>query len=282
MIKPVELYTGFDNRFFKTRQSATNGAADEAEIAEPGSIYKSFLDGYKDAIDAVILDEAQPEDIENEFYSKLNELVRSEHLQSTSLRNHYDVENEFSIPDLCNSEGLPQLTKGNRPYASSRISSHLYRLYDPRGYHMDWIHSGSKCPDLKNHFCKEFTKGYVAHAFTIENPCHEDYMKIRYVIGTEGNGTFAFWTIAPYVYQGLIERGMGSNDAMKNVFDWIRRAHDRAPEERGDKGRNNHFEHTRFNRFGMYINSGEPLGFDERMPSHLRSRLISKTVSREL
>lgn len=99
-------------------------------------------------------------------------------------------------------------------------------------------------------------------------------------IGGDGEGTVMFWTLSPYVYQDLMQRGSNSQEAIGKIFDWI--VDDTEDKVIREQRRTyNLFDHVRVYESLLPFKLTH-LGYDERMPTHLMARLLAKTISRNL
>jgi hypothetical protein len=277
MVEPVELYLGFDKAFFRPRRYDKTDAEAETEIEATAGRYKTLLQSNKGPLDAVLLNHSRPEELPVDVYRRLNGLVKPELKEENVRIRKFTGPHplKVDIPDIIRESGV-SLTEGQKGYFGRRIpshtTSHLCRLMLPMDYYLPVSVFITKYDEIRrraqNSFCRAFAEEFVRYCATLPDD-FEDQMRISGAIGSEGQGVFDFWTLAPYVHLDLKQRGNTPDQSMAKIFEWIRGS-DR-----------NRMLHANFDAFEIYPLK-EPLGYDERMPTHLRSRLVSKVVAREL
>ncbi len=178
---------------------------------------------------------------------------------------------------LCEAAGIPDHENKMRLYGY--IELHLNRLVFPDRYIRNIVKL-TELGDLEiqNSTCEAYGKALVHYA--VSTATEEEVKEVQHIIGRDGDGVVMFWTLTPYIYHDLTQRGCSPEEAVRRIFDWTREGCE-SKYEMQIKG-----EHNRF----RYVREYEPmlpfklriLGYDERMPSHLMSRLLSKTIARHL
>jgi len=259
-------------------------ASDEAKtLVQAGHAdkYRSLLKQYEPAINSVFLNEAQPEDIPVQFYSDLSKLVSNERLRTAGhLPKGFDLNTlikEAKVEESANIEG----------FFSKRTIGHLTRLIFPYEYES----FTEPYSDLKDKFqygiSSKFGKDLIS--YLSKNRSKEEMGKLEYVMGGEGDGVVLLWTLLPYIHLDLEQRKNSANESISKIADWIIDASERVIEKGISKdnlpvfGIFKHVESYHFgDSFDIWIKFKNPLGYTEKGPSHLRTRLISKAISREL
>lgn len=118
-MQPVDLYLGFEVSFF-----------DKEERNEVSERYRSFLEKHKDAINTVLINKEQPENLEKDFYQALDDLSVYEELYSYSINK--DVDRFETVNLLCEAAGFPD--HSDKMCIYGYIELHLNRLVFPRRY----------------------------------------------------------------------------------------------------------------------------------------------------
>ena len=172
-------------------------------------------------------------------------------------------------------------------FFSKRIVGHLTRLIFPYEYEsFTEPHS-----DLKDKFqygiSSKFGKDLIS--YLSGNRSKEEMGKLEYVMGGEGDGVVLLWTLLPYIHLDLEQRKNSANESISKIADWIIDANERVIEKGISKdeitvlGIFKHVNQCNFGEsFDISTKFNKPLGYTEKGPSHLRARLISKAISREL
>src|SRR3989338_2305154 len=286
----IDLYLEFEEHFFHTRKTDTKSPDKETEIRETASKYRRLLEQNRRTVDAILVNNSEPEGINREFYQELNELTKSEKKPANILLKKFNAE------QLLEPYGFNSLNENQKRYINGRPLSHLVRLILPKVYSNETIAMDENIKDkvFKNDFLSEFGQEFIKYMASIETPISEVKDIHNLIIGSEGTNAQIFWTLTPYIYHDLKERKNTPEKCMKKIFNWIKNDLERA---RGiediDVSYITSLSYTDFYYFStgtsrtlntekFGIDELEVLGYDERMPTHLRARLISKVISREL
>lgn len=88
-----------------------------------------------------------------------------------------------------------------------RVSYHIYRLLDP-----------NRSPVEKN-FGKAVTYAGKDFLDQLEEQDYQKYRNIRNLMGAESASTCLWWTLAPYIYDELVQK-LGESDAVVQVLEW--------------------------------------------------------------
>lgn len=273
MVDPIELYLGFDRAFFRLQRFDTMGAEAEADIEATASRYRSLLEGNRRDVNRALANGIRPEELPAGFYEGLNKLVPLEHRHETV--SHVKA-GGLGASKASTILVLNRLAEAQAKCVGGRTAIHLVRLIYPEEYDAHWsqLLVGNLAGKLSNTFCSEFGRAYLRYVGGLDPENELGALEITERISSEGEGVFVFWTIAPYVYADLRQRGNDANRSMGKIFDWIKEA---------EKGHDFYPQHIELGEpFGIYTFGDNTLGYDERMPTHLRSRLVSKVVAREL
>jgi len=273
MERPVDLYLGFDPAFFGTDRPETR-IGGRARTDEAAADYRRLLKAEEESLNNALTSQLRPEDLGMPFYKELRSLAEREATPGEIIRKN--IEGEFSVRAFCEKEGIP--VPRVEEYVHGRTLAHLYRLYDTSAYHKE-LTCGWPFPEPSKAFCRRFARDYVAHVAAVEpgTAAIMDTVALDDIIGFTTTQTFWFWTLAPYLHLAFQEAGMEPSESMGRVLDWARDAVRRS-------GGNQqwvklmHMEQLR----AFAIDHGRPLGYDERMPTHLTSRLVSKAIAREI
>ncbi len=271
MQEPIDMYFGFDSGFFHRKMGST-GAAAVRDRTEAGEKYRNFLGRKREELNAALNGEVEPESLPKCVYDGLFGLAETEASWDTLLSKDYKiVPLEVSESPVLKEVGV-KLSSESENYVCGRVMSHLTRLmlpklYKPDGW--DFLMQEEEMPEPQNAFCAAFARDFVLHVSRIR-PNFEDYELVSSeTIGSEGDGVFTFWTIAPYVHLDLMQRDLDPEESMAAIFDWIRAS------------TRDSMQHTQFGNLGTYMRN-IPLGYDERMPTHLRARLFGKYTGKRI
>lgn len=278
--QPVDLYLDFDPAYFATKEDEQHHAA----------AYHELLRANRTTLNDIINKAAKPKDLPQKFYAELTRLAHQE--KTPCMQPLGSIE---SI-DFLNRAGI-QLTEKQKPYVEGRIFYYLLRclfpMYYPTQEEHEFEKNGKQIKKLvtkfdqgiltknpHNNTCIIFAVDYLNYVTTLNPQRIQDVREIIDMIGTEGPGPDMFWSLAQYINANLQQMGNTPSGSMDKIFRWIRCAYNEAHKVEGDFSRN-YFPETFFAKIGVY-KLKEPLGYDERMPTHLRARLLSKIVAQEL
>jgi len=264
MTTKLDLYLGFDKDFFNTERWDVTEEERANEINHTSSNYRGLLEMNSQLLNSVLDNDADPEALSTEFYKHLNGLC------SLEKRHGCIASKGITIPELLAPFGYDKQRTQSYFY-NGRVCIHLTRLILPEFYSADMIRISRIDPNkIHNTFCRDFGASYIRYCNTKTEDIRESDI-IHRKIGSEGEGVFTFWTIVPYVFADLKQRGNDESQAMEKVFRWIFESY----------GEESRFQ-PKFAPVGMhfgFLKFPEPLGFDERMPTHLRARLLSKVTA---
>lgn len=280
--EPLERYQGFDPGFYKSSRWNPEGEIneqDEAEIEGYAEQYREILS--REDIKAVLKGEMKASELPDDVIWRLSQLTRSETLYSDTLPFKASREPGRQLLKEVGIEG-----EWNDVWRLGNKSQvHLYRMMMPIQDYDSFRGSGLKQKGLdpKNSICKNFARKLLKYAADMPQMSDEDLKKFEAVIGSEGASVRAFWTLAPYLFDELKAESLSENEALDIISDMIREA--ATLNERGyvdlirteTRGFNIYSSRAGFNLEHSYV-----LGIDERMPSHLITRLISKRIVEQL
>lgn len=273
MATKIEFYQGSDPLFFHTRKKRIHDPIEEYERSGFSREYDVLLDRNSERLDEALNDGSNVKRISPEVFRKLDDLAGNEIRHSERINHKID-----NFENLLGGYGYSKLTEAQKSHLCVRTMIHLVRMLMPEDYSADDV----TCvyPWLAG---KEFSKDYC-HSFgkelmeSLPKICPPDItesfigQEISNRIGSEGIGVFTFWTLAPYVYLGLKELGNSQEDSFGKMFRWIMK---------GKEGFEFYPPYTNYKSQGIHKLT-HTLGYDERMPSHLMSRLLSKITAAEV
>lgn len=267
----IEMYLGFDYEFFHAPYVLKGDQAREHRMSV-GNQYRAFLNDYTLVLDAILRNNAKPETLGKEGYKKLHTLCNIEKKPLAQIRKKSDFNGlTIELEDLLNEAGLAQ-QPSHSLYIRGRTIAHLARLIFPKVYFSAAGHGIFGNEEIvgraQTKSCYTFGIDFVRYAGTLESDKIKE-KKVREVIGSEGLGVLEFWTLAPYVHKELMEQENEPMQSMEKIFNWIKMSD------------NNKMKLTYFWQCKLF-ELGEPLGYDERMPTHLRARILGKVVAQEL
>lgn len=239
---------------------------DQIEINKIAQEYSEFLqdNSLKQAFEGKVLIDELPLAIFNKF----RKLIVRERTHSGILRNRIDNE----LP-----KELSQLSKHQQKYVRGRITAHLYRLFSPRQY-SSGIYFNLKDKKINNTKCETFVKDFLAYADIAADP--ESERNIMRAVGIEGDPVQMFWTIVPYLHDELKNLGNSQEQSMKKIFQWIKEAEESMPAS--DFGYLAKFKHSDFATEMICHKINYVLGADERMPTHLLTKLLAKQLAKDI
>jgi hypothetical protein len=256
MNEPHQLYIGFDNSFF-TDNKPVHGNLTRKDCTRR---YRELIEQHSQDIDQVLQNKASPEDLPETFFVEINKLSEYEQGVSTSfLAKMYDI---GKVMDEWKIENIPD---HQRYFFWGKTPFHLTRLIKPYTY-------ASHAPEnAKFNFNKQFGEDYLNWVKQLPEEEERGY-NFSELVGGEGGGVATYWSIIPYVYADLRQREQSRNEAMNTIVNWILDSEDDG------------IFNPKFASFGFadIYRFDIGLGYDERMPSHLRSRILSKVVTQRL
>lgn len=279
MPEPIELYLGFDEHFFR-QEIRRDINHNREKLAER---YRMFLKQNGEMINAILREPSaaasdSPFSSFCSVYDKLKELAKYEHTHPQMIRKPTEGL-KITIDDLARKAGV-SLVGDQRKYVGGRVALHLARLMFPEDYAERWNAYWEITKKPRNDHCEAFSSELIRYFATVPAEIRDfsertEADKFRKVVGSEGHHVFLFWTLAPYVHLNLKERGLSPNESAKKVTDWALSGYD---EKR--KSFDYVLDYTYL--INTPVDQLSPLGYDERMPTHLRTRLLSKVVAGKL
>ena len=273
MAHSLDFYRGFDEQFFY-----------DEDRKKSSDKYKSFLERHQSLLIPLLV---TPEIIV-EDYSVYEELVSFKYEEKNPgppLRESHSL--RTTIDDLSQSAGI-SLTEQLQHYVAGRITSHLTRFIFPEDYALKSPRFGlPKTP--QNNYCSVFGKELLRHFGNINS---DDFLSIQEadtfnrVVGSEGKSVLLFWTLAPYIYLNLTERGILPSEGCSKIIKWVTNAYTDKYDGHTDLSAI-HYDRIleallQTHQIVTFYLAGQPLGYDERMPSHLKARLLAREVAAEL
>ena len=262
----LDFYCGFDEQFFSQKRRSENSSA-----------YRAFLEQHREILNKALTDPTFR--VENtSFYAQL-ERLQGELVHSTILKKPWDGLT-VTIEDLL-AKAERSLTSDQCRYIDGRVHFHLARLMLPEEYSKEMKRYYKIMASPQNTVCEKFGNDFINYAaetpaevrkeFGVKTPAD----KFRVVTGSEGLYVFIFWTLAPYIHLNLIERGLSQNESMIRIVSWVMESYDQHPESF------NQLQHTE-PVWDYFFHGSSHLGYDERMPSHLKARLLAREMAQEL
>ncbi len=232
--------------------------------------YRAVLDD--EVLEEVLMNEAHVQEIPHETMLELAELACVGRGFLWDLVNH----EVSSFESLMRRLDLNDTSELQKMYFGGRAISSINRLAFPEVY--DYRYKALKEQKvIENHVNPEYVKNYVQYTLTQPLSQHEAD-QILEVSGKQTEDSKIYWHIAPYINDELKRYGIDTAQSIHATLDWAKEA-----AKRSDR----YYAWDRYGpsmnprRFGMqdyhYL-----LSYDERMPSHLLSRLVAKYVSRRL
>ncbi len=264
----VDFYLGFNDHFFSERHR---------EQAARG--YRTFLDQHQDRLHAALADPTMLlQDLQ--FYADLTKASEREQVHILNLQHPPLL--RVTLEDITTKAGV-SLVREQRQYATGKVHWHLARLMFPMRYSPDWNDINKIQQEPANSVCDSFGQEFIQYLATTPEEVQEvverkDSDKFQEVVGLDGSGFF--WTMAPYVHLTMKERGLSPHESIARILNWVIGAHKNGSEGQHDLGKRFPYAHSviqQTSTLGFF-----PLGYDERMPSHLKARLLAREVTGEL
>ena len=265
MNKHLDLYLNFDAHFFSSQREKT---------AED---YKTFLTENRDAINSILEDPTAQlqnhtiyrdlETLENQEYTHSSMIVKPR-----SIGGHQTV----TINDLTQKAGV-SLQASQQKYLDARIGWHLARFFFPEKYGEVFHLFRGITQKPTNTFCENFGIDlirYISHLpEEIRGEEKLESEKFQTVIGSEGPCVFLFWSLVPYIHLNLKERRLSSEQSIGKIIDWTVSAYKEGWDPKELK-----LDYLSLLKEHLSTRSAT-LGYDERMPTHLRRRLLSRLIA---
>ena len=262
MTEPIELYLDAEKDFFHEPHSAMKAG-----------IYKDLLLDHREYLNRVLSNGNKTKGPLAEIANQLKVCAGFERKHSTFLRKPSDEGPlTITIEELCEAAGV-ELTMGQREYVTGKVHSHLARLVFPERYTFELINDPELAAKVKNTTCRRFGLDFIRYVATLKD--HPSVSPFKEGIGSQGDGATMFWTYAPYTHLDLIKREFDKMRSIREIYKWVREAAERKTDERSAELQITHFDPTPCN----LTNSIIQLGYDERMPSHLLTRILAKTFA---
>lgn len=265
--QPIDLYKAFDQHFFRPSKR-------EESAAE----YRAFLEQWEERINGILPNPAATVD-DLSVYAELEKLEQWEHKHMSMIRK--PVEGlKITIDDILRKTNV-SLEGRQRAYVAGRAELHLARLVFPEQYANNWNVYYGITERPSNQHCEEFARDLLHYFGTIPKQTKKKFLEVddadrfREVVSSEGDAVFLFWTLAPYVHLNLKERSLSAEESAKKIVQWAQTAH----RERRDWDVRPELAHT---HLVMAYVGQSVLGYDERMPTHLRARLLGRSIANEL
>ena len=269
----IDEYRNFDKQFFRSRDVNDSEEVEERVIQAKAEEYRELLDAHRDILEEVLHNREEPEALPEEVFQRLDDLREFERTHSTFMLHtipQYQVEEiikEFDLLEFWESKDISE---------NNRFVRHLARLMSPRKYEPD-----TKGFPIKNEYCSTF--GYLFFQYFFSLPKVEGGVqnKIDGMVGWERDEVCPFWSLSPYVWLDGYQRSRDPQKSVEKVGEWVVDAYERMEaEERLGVGES-YMRHVQF--YGIKMpRFNVALGWDERMPSHLLTRIMAKSVAREL
>ena len=278
-MNPIELYLSFQSNFFNARRGNINKAEKKKEKEANALKYRTLLNKNAEIINAVLLGESNLSELPCDFFCELNEVIEFERKHTTTIKKISVLSGlELTERTLCEFAKV-KLNEIQSEFLKPHNLAHLARLIFPVKY-AENIKIWELDENIQNTFCENFGREFIQYVSTLDikdKYCDElqDFMKVVSI--PDSYMPLVFWTIAPYVHHNLKIRGLNPNESMGKIFQWARDSY-RKNNQR--KSENNLIHTYGFKEFDY--DEQIPLGYDERMPTHLRSNLMSKIISKEL
>ncbi len=270
MQRPIDLYLGFDPHFFCSQRER------EAEN------YHTFLNHNGDIINS-ILEEPTAKLQDKIIYAELETFEQYEYAHPPILGKTKEMSGNLNVTrdNLLQKVGV-HLQHSQRAYLTGRIGCHLIRFLFPEKYaaQLNQFYQITQKP--ANSFCEQFGTELIKFISILPEEIRgEDGSKLRSekfqsVVGSEGPNVFLFWSTVPYIHLNLKERGLNAEQSISKIMDWAISAYREGwnPEE---------FKIDHLSLLEKQLSTlFRPLGYDERMPTHLRRRLLSRMIAGKL
>lgn len=241
-MNPIQLYRRFNPEFFYSFHKHST----DLELEELAHRYSACLDKHGEVINDILAGNKPPDSLRMEIRKNLDFLAESEAKFARDLPleitgEHFECETQFnSIEGI-----LRGLVEGQ---------GHLVRLVKPSEYDRNyWFYTqGDHLP--QNVYCSEFGLDLIEYLKAIRIGNRRKLSNLRRAIAYRQQDIPQFWTLAPYLHQALMQRGCTWSLSIMTIM---------------------RIASKKFARDGRPF-TGEArfqLGYDERMPTHLLSRM---------
>jgi len=289
----LDSYLSFDKSFFHGGYKPM-AVETERQREEGAKKYKDIL--HNDKLQQVLSGKISVTEIPSEIIEEIHELISQEKRPSTIMAKHQGL---ISQEPLLAAAGIEKSSNRLQNHIASRATNHLYRLLLPEIYYAGSSDLKADGGDIKrkNTVCPSFVKDYLQYAAKITDSDKQEawYIpdeaeKIKDVIGGENYGVKMFWTLAPYINDELKRGGLTSEMSMAEIGRWVCDAWDKQnlPKRTNtmtwETDLFKYIDSSQTNKVGFhpYKLHDYVLGFDERMPSHLYSRLYAKSIVEQM
>jgi len=280
----LQLYLGHDKHFFHVQSLDTKGAEEEAELDELSARYTGLIEENKPLLEGVLGNEINLFEIPRDVFEELSRLVVSEHKHQMMVRKYDGQESRKALKTKLLEIAGAELTERQDNFLGGHVLAHTHRMILPVNYSrlVEFTLRRGLAEQIRNSVCEGFGKELLQYLSTIPDEAIRLYENhfMEVTGASDSIDGFMFWTLAPYVHQDLKQRGLNQNESMKRIVTWAEVAHDHKL-ERAVESKLKHCT-LGLQRFECIEGIREPLGYDERMPTHLRARLYAKQVSEEL
>lgn len=269
----LDYYRRFDKRFFDFFEFNISQAEKKRRLDESAKKYDIILDS--DVLQKALAGEIKIDDLPKDLFDNLKGLAGKERQFSGPIRKDPELRN---YEKLFQEAGI-ELPDDCLEYLDRHVSRHLFRLMLPAVYkEQSFSNAGVKPEEAENNICRKFGEDYLKYLALMKDPNHKDAREVGAVIAEEGNGVATFWTLAPYIHDELKRHGFSSEESMSRIFDLIRKSFNKYQKlgyfEIGDIAFK---DASRIGNRHIFTND-YVLGLDERMPTHLLSRLYARNI----
>ncbi len=266
----MDGYLKFDPDFFHPRKV---GLPPEERQKQKEEIAKEYSEVLQNETLRQILDGKKSiEELPRTVGEKLRDLIDCEEKFPTVLSKNPILER------ILEAASISELKREHSPYVSGRASGHLFRLLFPREYGITACSKAELLDKAQNTVSENFAKEYLSYIIKLGLRTNKEIRDVMEIIGGEGTDTLMFWTLSPYIQDELKRFGNSAEKSMEKIFQWTKEAGSKVVQN-GFQDRD--FDYTDFWKLGIR-GVDFVLGLDERMPSHLLSRLLAKRVAESL
>jgi len=270
-ISLIDEYKKYDSSFFHPRYFSENENEQRKEIQQVSKKYYDILNNTD--LQEILAGRKSLNVLSVEVITDLKELV-----DDYEYKHHSGLSKKYKTDDLFNAVGETTLTESQKDYISGRVTLHLYRLLQPKQYaNLQYRKEFSEVA-LNNTVSAAFVKDWIAFVKTLRPENDYQGSKDLRSIRIEGEPVVYFWTIAPYLHDELKRLGNTASESMARIFKWVKKASETMSSDLDEA----QFNHTSYHTYLPSSRFDYVLGYDERMPSHLLSRLLAKSVAEAL
>ena len=279
MKQPIEVYQTFDPKHFSERSWGSEPTREK--LAQR---YRRLLKSQAAIINSVLWGEARSEELPTQFYKDLGELVGHE------LR--YPLFEDGEHNQVLSPPRSLFYIYGNDNQSNIRyleiVTDRVVRVVSPNYYKFKFFNRGDESKEKpyiewgKDMFLDSllniFGGDFIRYVGRLPKASPEyDPEKILRVIGSSDANAILFWTFAPYIHEQFKRNGMTAEQSLDTLLDWVKDAIDDNVTTTPTLRRPN------LTYFGIHdIDENLITGYSEKMPSHLRARLIAPILVPEV